>query len=304
MMRVAVSGASGLIGMRLTQFLGSRGDEVVALTRRAQAVAGASTTVTWPGASPGTEWARTVGHLDAVVHLAGSPIAAGRWTAERKRAIRESRTLGTRNLIDGLADAGLTPEVFLSASAVGYYGLAGDERLTEESTAGSDFLAQVCKDWEEEARRAGTLLGSRVAHLRTGVVLAPEGGMLGRLLPVYRLGLGGPVGSGLQFLPWIAIDDVLGIVDFLLRRGGAGGPFNLTAPAPVRMRDFARALGAAVGRPARLRLPAGVVRLLFGEMGDATLLSGQRALPERLLASGYDFSHPDLPGALEALLPA
>ena len=296
-MRVAVSGASGLIGGRLVLDLLAAGHEVTALQRRPAPVPEGVRAALWPGRAAGAGWAQGLDDLDAVVHLAGSAIAAGRWTQGRKREILQSRDQATRDLIAAFAAAGVRPRAFLCASAVGYYGPCGDEELDEASPPGQDFLARVCVAWEEAALTAAGL-GARVVRLRTGVVLAASGGMLGRLLPFFRLGLGGPVGSGRQWLPWISLEDEVQAIRTLLEREDAAGAYNLCAPAPVRSREFALALGQVLHRPAALPLPEPSVRLLFGEMGEAVLLSGQRALPRRLSDLGYRFRHAELDAAL------
>lgn len=296
-MQVVVTGGHGLIGGALTAELLRRGHRVVALGRHAgPGPAGATSVLLGSADAPGA-----LRDAEAVVHLAGSPIAAGRWTQARKQEILNSRTAGTDRLIAALGEAGARPAAFLGASAVGYYGDAGDRPLDESSPAGEDFLADVCRRWEAAEARAAAL-GARVVHLRTGVVLAPDGGLLGRLLPVFRLGLGGPVGSGEQWLPWISLADEVEAILALLALRDAQGPYNLCAPSPVRSREFAQELGRALGRPARLRLPAALVRLGFGEMGDAVLLSGQRALPRRLEAAGFGFRHTSLRDAIAACL--
>ncbi len=299
-MRVAVSGASGLIGRRLLLELRAGGHQAIALLRRPGPAPDGAVKAVWPQAAPG-DWQDALREAEAVVHLAGSPIAAGRWTASRKREIVASRVQGTERLIDGLRAAGARPRAFLCASAVGYYGPCGDGPVDEGSPAGADFLGRVCVAWEGAAQGAQEL-GARVVSLRTGVVLAPDGGMLARLLPFFRLGMGGPVGSGRQWIPWISLDDEVAAIRWLLEQEDAKGPHNLTAPEPVTSREFAGALGRALHRPAALPLPAALVRLLFGEMGDAVLLSGQRALPGRLAAAGFEFRHREIDAALAACL--
>jgi uncharacterized protein (TIGR01777 family) len=235
------------------------------------------------------------------VHLAGESIAAGRWTPARKAAIRASRVGPTRLLASTLAGLHAPPRVFVSASAVGYYGDRGDEPVTEASPPGRGFLADVCRAWEAEAELAGRA-GIRVVTLRIGMVLAASGGGLARMLGPFRLGLGGVLGSGRQYVSWIALDDLVAAVAHVIRADGVTGPVNATAPTPVTNREFTRTLGRALGRPTLLRLPAPLVRLLFGEMGQALLLDGQRVLPARLQATGFRFAHSDLEGALRHVL--
>jgi len=240
------------------------------------------------------------GH-DAVVHLAGEGIAQ-RWTASAKRAIRESRVIGTRELVRGLASLGESerPAVLVSSSGVGYYGAHGDEPIDEEAPAGLDFLAQVCVAWEQEARVADRL-GVRVLRLRTGVILDPAGGALGKMLPPFKLGIGGPVGGGAQYIPWIHADDLVGIAIAAIEGTQWRGAVNATAPEPRRNRDFSKALGRALHRPSMLPVPGAALRLLYGEMA-AIVTSGARALPARALVNGYEFRYPQLDAALQAAL--
>ena len=302
-MRILVTGGTGLLGRRLVARLLARGDEVVVLTRepaRAAGRMGAARLVAWdPLAEPVPPGA--LAGAGAVVNLLGEPIAAGRWTAARKERIRASRVLGTRSLVAGIAAAERPPAVLVSGSATGWYGPRGDEELDESAPAAADYLGQLCRDWEAEARRAEPA-GTRVVLLRTGIVLSPEGGALAKLLPLFRLGFGGPVGSGRQWLSWIHVEDLCALVVHALDRAELIGPVNGTAPNPVRNRDFGRALGRALGRPALLPVPAFAMRLVLGEMAQALLLTGHRVVPRRALATGFRFAHPDLDGALADLL--
>jgi uncharacterized protein (TIGR01777 family) len=234
---------------------------------------------------------------DAVVHLAGEPIAQ-RWTEAAKREIRASRADGTARLVDSLRAA--PPRVLVSASATGYYGPRGDERLDEHTRPGDDFLAEVCRAWEAAAQRAETL-GARVAIMRTGVVLDQAGGALAKMLPFFRLGIGGPVAGGRQYLSWIALDDLVGLYLAAIDGEDWSGPFNATAPEPVTNQDFARALGRVMGRPAVLPVPAFALRRLYGEMATV-VTTGQRAIPTRAVELGFQFRHADLDGALRAAL--
>jgi uncharacterized protein len=236
---------------------------------------------------------------DAVVHLAGESIG-GRWTAERKVRIRDSRVLGTHLLSETIAALEPRPSVMVCASAVGYYGDRGDELLEERSAPGSSFLAQVTRDWEAAAQPARAA-GVRVVHPRLGIVLSPDGGALRRMLTAFRLGAGGPLGSGRQYMSWIALDDAVGAIEHALVTESLDGPVNTAAPQPVRNREFAKALGRALRRPAVLPVPAFALRLLLGELGDE-LLGGQRADASRLVASGYGFRHPQLDEALRSML--
>lgn len=297
-MRTLVTGATGLIGRRLVAGLPG----AVVLTRdpaRAGRVLGNVEAHRWEpeGGPPPME---ALHGVEAVVHLAGEPVAAGRWTAARKRRIRDSRVAGTRNLVAGLAQLDRRPEVLVSASAVGYYGDRGDEALDETSPAGRDFLAGVCADWEREAAAAEPF-GTRVICVRTGIVLAPGGGALARMLPPFRLGLGGRLGSGRQWMSWVHIDDVVGIVLHALHDSTLRGPVNAVAPCPVTNTDFTLALGRAVHRPAVLPLPEAVLRLTLGEM-SGILTASQKVLPCAAELSGYAFAYPDLDAALTDLL--
>jgi uncharacterized protein (TIGR01777 family) len=263
------------------------------------------------GSAPGTAdvtWSPVDGKLgegadgtDAVVHLAGVSIADGRWNKARKRALRESRVAGTHNLIGALKELKRPPQIFVAASAIGFYGSRGDEELTESSATGSDFLAQVCQDWEVESARAADF-GARVVILRFGVILASNGGALPRMMLPFRLGAGGPIGSGRQWMSWIALEDVTGIVACALSDAKMTGAFNVVAPQPVRNSDFGRALGRVLHRPAIFPTPAFVLRLALGEMANALLLSSQRVLPRRIEESGYRFVQPKLEGALRSVL--
>jgi uncharacterized protein (TIGR01777 family) len=293
-LHVAITGASGLVGSALGSFLTTGGHRVTRFVRRGPLPAG------------GALWSPRQGLLDtdallgadAVVHLAGEPVVGGRWTEARKRAIRDSRVSGTATLCKALAGLRTKPRVLVSASAIGYYGDRGGAELTEESRAGQGFLADVCRDWEaavEPARRAGI----RVVTLRIGVVLSPGGGALRAMLPIFRAGLGGRVGDGTQWVSWVGLDDLVGAIHHLLF-ADVEGPVNATAPEPETNAGLARALGRVLHRPAIVPVPAGVVRLAFGELGRETLLSGSRVLPARLLESGFHFLEPRLEGALRA----
>jgi uncharacterized protein (TIGR01777 family) len=302
-MRITVTGATGRIGGRIVDQLLARGDEVTVLSRtpeKARSALPGAQAVAWdPGA--GAAPAEALAGRDGLVHLAGEDVAQ-RWTAAAKRRIRESRELGTRHLVAGLealpADA--RPRVLVAASAVGYYGPHGDERVDEDTPPGEDFLAQVCVAWEREAARAAEL-GLRVVHVRTGVVLDREGGALSKMLPFFRLGVGGPVAGGRQYLPWVHRDDIVGIQLAALDGAEWSGPVNATAPEPATNREFSRALGRALHRPAVAPVPGLAVRALYGDMAEI-VTEGQRAVPRRTLELGYQFRHPDLGEALRAAL--
>jgi hypothetical protein len=295
---VALTGASGLIGGALRAALAQAGYSVISLVRRT------------PSGPDEAEWSPERGVIQpqrlegivALVHLAGENIAAGRWSRRRMDAIRGSRIDATSALVDSLTRLRTPPNAFLCASAVGIYGDRGDDWLTEQSDPGHGFLPDVCQAWEAVAGKAREKLGARVVHLRFGVVLAPTGGMLARLLLPFRLGLGGPVGSGRQYLSWISLADVVGAVQHALRDERIAGPVNVVAPTPVTNREFARTLGRVLHRPAVLRVPATLLRLALGRLADEALLASARAKPAVLLDTGYAFRHPNLDGALRDLL--
>jgi uncharacterized protein (TIGR01777 family) len=299
-MRVTLTGATGLIGARVAAALRERGDEVTVLSRgpeRAAARLGVQA-VRWdPLAEPAP--ASALAGRDGVVHLAGEPVAQ-RWSAAAKERIRASRVVGTANLIAGLRDAGPRPGVLVSASAVGYYGPRGEEEVDESSGPGEDFLARVCVAWEDAAR-AAEQLGMRVVCVRTGVVLDSGGGALAKMLPPFRAGVGGPVAGGRQYMPWIHVDDLVGLYLAALDGADWSGPVNATAPTPVTNRDFSQALGRALHRPAVAPVPRAALRLLYGEM-EQIVTTGQRAVPRRARELGYAFAHPELGEALRSAL--
>jgi len=297
-MKVLVSGSSGLVGSALAPFLTGSGHQVVRLVRSQPR--DEASEVRWDPEAGAIDKAG-LGAVDAAVHLAGESIAAGRWTAARKVRILESRVKGTRLLAETLAGLKQRPKVFVSASAVGYYGDRGEETLTEESGPGSAYLSEVCRQWEAAAEPAAAS-GIRVVNLRFGIVLSAAGGALPRLLTPFRLGLGGRLGSGKQFMSWIAIDDVVGAIVHALMTEALRGPANAVAPQPVTNREFTKTLGRVLGRPTLFPMPACAARLAFGEMADELLLASQRVEPARLLASGYQFRFPHLEGALRHLL--
>ena len=290
-MKVAVTGGTGMIGRRVVDALRVRGDDVTVLSR------GAPGTVRWADPTSEPPPPEALAGRDGVVHLLGENVGQ-RWTDKARRSIRESRELGTRNLVDGLArlDPGERPSALVSMSAIGVYGARGDERVEESDPPGDDFLAQVVQAWEAEAQKA-EVLGMRVTIARTGVVLAQEGGALEKMLPPFKLGVGGPVAGGRQYVPWVHLDDVVAGLLFLL--DGGRGTYNLTAPEPVTNRELSKALGRVLRRPAAAPVPALALRLLYGEMAWI-VTTGVRAVPKRLLESGYTFRRPDLDDALRA----
>ena len=300
-MRIIVTGATGLVGSALVPSLVADGHSVTRLVRRRQAATPAGVTdVEWNPAEGRIDAAALEG-TEAAVHLAGETVSE-RWTEEKKRRIRESRVEGTRLLAETLARLSTRPRAFVSASAIGFYGsFRGDEVLTEESAPGGDFLAGVCREWEgatEPARAAGI----RTVSLRIGIVLSAEGGALSRMLPPFRLGAGGKIGNGRQWMSWVALDDVLGIIKHALQDQTLAGAVNTVAPRPVTNSEFAVTLGRVLRRPAIFPLPAFAVRMMFGEMGDALLLGSARVEPSRLRAAGYRFAYEDLESALRHLL--
>lgn len=305
-LRVTVTGATGLIGPSLIGALQEREAQVTVLSRdgaRARerlAAAGLAPVEAFdwdlmsePAPAPALEG------RDAVVHLAGENVAQ-RWSESAKRAIRESRVTGTRNLLSGLRLTDAGPRTLLSSSAIGYYGAHGEEPLDEDAPPGADFLAGVCREWEAEAARASEL-GLRVVIVRTGVVLDRNGGALAKMLPPFRLGVGGPVAGGRQFISWIHREDLVGMMIAGLQDERWSGPFNATAPEPVSNRDFSRALGRVLGRPALLPVPGAALRLLYGEMAEI-VTEGARVVPAKALVLGYSFAHPALHEALGSAL--
>jgi hypothetical protein len=298
-MKALVTGASGFIGRALCARLA----QPRVLSRspaRTKEALGDVEPFPWD-AEGGPPPAEAVEGAEAVFHLAGDPVAEGRWTAAKKKRIRDSRVLGTRHLVAALAAAHKKPGVLVAFSAVGLYGDRGDEELTESSRPGSDFLAGVCLEWEAEAARARDL-GVRVVHLRIGVVLGPGGGALKKMLLPFRLGLGGPLGDGRQWMPWIHRDDVVGLCLFAAEKESVSGPVNAAAPVPATNREFTKALGRALHRPTLFPVPRFVLRVGFGEMA-AVLLGSQRVLPKAALDAGYGFRHREVGGALAAILP-
>ncbi|MBL9088542.1 MAG: TIGR01777 family oxidoreductase [Planctomycetia bacterium] len=288
--RVAVTGASGFVGRALVPFLTTGGHDVVPLVR------GGGPGVAWDPKA-GTLDTAALGAVDAVVHLAGAPVAAGRWNAARKAEILASRVEGTATVARALARLPRRPEVLVVASAVGVYGDRGDEMLDEDAATGDGFLADVGRAWEAAAAPARDA-GIRVVHARFGVVLGAAGGALARMRRPFAFGLGGPLGDGRAFVPWVALDDAVGAVHHAILTPGLEGPVNVVAPAPVRWRELATTLGAVLRRPAVLRMPRALARLAFGEMADAVLLPSQRVVPARLAASGFRWARPDLDDAL------
>ncbi len=296
-MNILVSGSHGMIGSALVPALAARGHRTVRLVRHRDSRL--PDEVAWDPASGRIDAAALEG-IEAAIHLAGVNIGARRWTAARKAQIRESRVEGTRLLADTLARLRRTLQVLVCASATGYYGSRGEEILVEESAPGTGFLADLCRDWEGAAAPARDA-GIRVAHLRSGIVLSPSGGALAALLPIFRMGVGGTLGSGRQFMSWITLDDEVEAIIHVLSRDAVRGPVNLVSPHPVANREFTATLGRVLRRPALLPVPGPVLRIALGEVAGE-LLGSQRVHPARLLASGFAFRYPDLDAGLRALL--
>ncbi len=302
-MKILMTGSSGLVGSALVSAL-SRSGHTVCRLLRPESVAGPRTEalgipIRWNPATGELEGAAA--GAEAVINLAGESIAAGRWTVERKARLRSSRIAATRNLVTAVARLEPRPKIFISASAIGYYGNRGDQELAEDSAPGSDFLAGVARDWEAEAARAEAF-GMRAVELRFGVILARHGGALARMLLPFRFGLGGRLGSGRQWMSWLTLAETVSIIRFSLENQEARGPVNAVSPQPARNAEFTSALARALGRPAIFPAPAFALRLALGEMADALLLSSQRVLPRQLTELGYRFLHPDLSIALSAIL--
>lgn len=301
-MRVVVAGGTGFLGRALSSALVADNNEVTVLTQarapeQPPQRAGGVTSVGWKPDGTSSGWPSIlVDGADAVVNLAGASIAEGRWTADRKSELRQSRLLATRSLVSAIRAAARPPAVFLSASAIGYYGTRGDELLTEDSPPGTGFLADLCTEWEREAQAAQP--ATRVAMIRTGIVLDRHGGALARMVPPFLLFAGGPLGSGRQYCSWIHLADWVGLARWILTTGAATGPFNAAAPSPASNAAFSHALGRALHRPSWLRAPAFALCMLLGEMADALLLSSQCVMPARAMELGFRFRFTDLDAAL------
>lgn len=299
-MNILITGSSGLIGSAASSFLEAGGHTVTRLVRSHPATAGR--TVLWDPARGAIDMAGIEGQ-DAVIHLAGENIGSGRWTAAKKARIRASRIDGTKLLCESLSRLNRPPRIFVSASAIGYYGDRGEETLQEEHLPGATFLSQVCEQWEKATRPAARL-GMRVVQLRFGVVLSAAGGALAKMLTPFRLGLGGVLGSGRQYMSWITLDDAVGAIFRALITKTLAGPVNAVSPYPVTNREFTLTLGRVLGRPTVVPMPAFAARLAFGEMADELLLASARVEPIRLIATGYHFLYPELEPALRHLMGA
>ena len=300
-MKILISGSTGLVGSSLAAFLTNQGHTVARLVR--------PNSIHKSSAGPIVKWdpltskidSETLDTFDAVVNLAGENLASGRWTRRRKAELRDSRINGTLLLSDALAKLKKRPPVLISASAIGYYGDRGEEPLTEEASKGSGFLADLCQDWEA-ATRSAVGAGIRVVNLRIGVVLSSKGGALTKMLLPFQWGAGGEIGDGQQYFSWIAIDDLIGAILHSINEATLSGPVNATAPRPVTNREFTKSLGKVLGRPTLIPVPDFGLRMLFGEMADECLLSGQNVVPSKLELSGYNFLEPEIEPALRHIL--
>lgn len=298
-MKALITGATGLIGTALRPEMEKRGWDLLLASRSE------------PKDDRFIKWSVEEGFrdsdlerldgLDAVIHLAGENVAGFRWTEEKKKAIRDSRVLGTRSMIEAFDKLKEKPKVFISGSAMGFYGDRGDDEMTESSPAGDTFLAEVCREWEAESRRAEDL-GIRTVLLRTGIVLSKDGGALATMLTPFKFGVGGVVGSGKQWMSWISLDDVVGVINFALENENVRGAVNLVSPNPVTNEEFTKTLGEVLYRPTILPLPEFAVSMVFGEMGDALLLDSTRVIPKRLQDAGFEFNYPKLKDTLEHVL--
>lgn len=297
-MKIVVAGGTGFLGEPLVRRLVARGDDVTVLTRNPQKVE-TGRGVQWDGKTQGP-WSEDVAKADVVINLAGENISEGRWTEERKRRLIDSRLHATNAIVEALKRAPSSTRTLINASAVGIYGDRGDELLDESAPRGSGFLADLVDQWENAARAAESL--ARLVIVRFGVVLAPDGGALKKLLLPFKLGVGGPIGSGKQWMSWVDREDALRLVEWAIANPNARGVYNATAPEPLRNREFSRVLAHALHRPAIIPTPPFALRLLFGEMADEALLAGQRAVPRRALDDGFSFQRPTLTDSLASQL--
>jgi len=300
-MKIVIAGATGFLGRPLVAALLADGHAVVVLSRSDRASVPGARSVTWDPQRSASPWAVELDGADAVINLAGEPIADHRWTAAQKRRIEDSRVTATRRIAAAIAESRRPPAVLVNGSGVGFYGRCGDEIVTEETGAGSDFLAGVCRRWEAQAVTASST-ATRVVCIRTGLVLAHDGGALAKMLLPFRLGLGGRLGSGRQYWPWIHRLDWVNLVRFVLRTPDAVGPINATGPSPVTNAAFTKEIGRTLGRPTFAAVPRFALRIALGEMADSLLLSGQRAVPARASQLGFTFTYPTLSLALDDVL--
>jgi uncharacterized protein len=299
-MKIVIAGATGFIGSMLVDRLWNQFHSLVLLSRRPPAEVGVTKKEWFSWAPPsGGDWERALDGADGVINLAGEPIAGKRWSKEQKEKLRSSRVDSTHAIVGAIAKAKAKPRFLVNASAVGYYGAHGDETVTEATSPGGDFLSRLCVDWENEAAKAEAH-GVRVLRIRTGIVLGKGQGALAKMVPPFKMFAGGPLGSGKQYMPWIHIEDEIGLLLFLIENEKARGPFNATAPNPVTMDEFSKALGKVLNRPSWVSVPPSVLALIAGEMADM-LLTGQRAVPEAARKLGYVFKYPTIDPALESL---
>lgn len=293
-MKVLITGASGLIGQELQKSFAEKGYEMLLASRKERTD---DQHIQWSTEDGFAEPEKLEG-IDAVIHLAGENVSGLRWTDEKKKAIRDSRVLGTRNVVDAISKLKQKPKVFVAASAIGFYGERGDEEVTESSAIGDNFLASVSREWEAESRRAEDA-GIRTVLLRTGIVLSKDGGALGTMLTPFKLGVGGVVGSGKQWMSWISMDDEIAVINFAIENENLRGAVNAVSPNPVTNQEFTKTLGEVLYRPTFLPLPEFAVSMVFGEMGDALLLASTKVLPKRLEEAGFEFKYPELKAAIK-----
>lgn len=293
-MKVLITGASGLVGKELQKSFAEKGYDMLLASRSDPKD---EQHIQWT-VEEGFADADKLEGIDAVVHLAGESVSGLRWTEDKKKAIRDSRVLGTRNVVDAISKLKDRPKVFVSSSAIGFYGERGDEEVTESSAAGDTFLAEVSKAWEAESRRAEDA-GIRTVLLRTGIVLSKDGGALGTMLTPFKLGVGGVVGSGKQWMSWISMDDHIAAINYAIENENLRGAVNSVSPNPVTNEEFTKTLGEVLYRPTFLPLPEFAVSMVFGEMGDALLLASTKVIPKRLTDAGFEFKYPDLKPAIE-----
>jgi uncharacterized protein len=301
-MKIAIAGATGFVGSRLVKQLQDQGYQIIILTRSPQQVSDRFGTAKVVGYNPlkSGEWQDSISGCDAVINLAGEPIAEKRWTPSQKRVMMESRQIGTQKIVEAIAKAAIKPAVLINASAIGYYGTSETSKFDETNSAGADFLAEVCTNWEAAAQ-AATESGTRVVILRLGIVLGENGGALGKMLAPFSAFVGGPIGSGKQWFSWIHRDDVVKLIIAALNDSQMQGVYNATAPNPVTMSEFAETLGTVMNRPSWLPVPNFALEALLGE-GAIVVLQGQQVVPTQALASGFDFDYPLLKPALAAIL--